>query len=80
MGVFSLSVYAVQSIIVEIVFKHFMGFLYYRGYLASITPCNPFVYKYVYLLGAAVALSLVCLLLIAILSRVPLCRKYLLGK
>lgn len=80
MGVFSLSVYAVQSIIVETVFKHFMLFLYYRGYLAAITPCNPFVYKYVYLLGVAVALSLVCLLLIAILSRVHLCRKYLLGK
>lgn len=48
MGVFSLSVCAIQSIVVETVFKHFMGFLYYGGYLAAITPCNVFVYKYVY--------------------------------
>ena len=80
MGVFSLSVYAVQSIVVETVFKHFMGFLYIKGHLAAIVPCNPLLYKYVYLLAAAIVMSLVCLLIIAVLAKVPLCRKYLLGK
>ena len=80
MGVYSLSLYAVQSIIVETCFWRLMRSMQYRGYLDGLIPCHALTYKYVYVLGAAIVMSITCLIAIRLIARVKPLKKILLGK
>ena len=73
LGMFSLSVYAIQATIVEVLFQNLIARL-------PAMECSQLAYKCFFHPVSAILLSFLCLLCIHLLARVPLCRRYLLGK
>lgn len=81
-GEFSLAVYALQSIVVETFFKHWMNVLKDSGALAQAVPlpCSAALYKWVLLPFASVVLILVCLVVIHLIPKKTTLSTILLGK
>lgn len=81
-GEFSLSVYIIQSIVAETLFKSLMNILHENGTLNQVMqiPCPHRLYNLVYLPLTSTLLILICLVIIRVLSRYKATRVMLLGK